>query len=657
VREALSDGSAADGLADLVDTAWQMECNSRLGFRMGSSYRPHSPPVAMDLVLSLGPPRSAPPAGFAPVLVVIPFRDRTDTADRFRNLLACLASLRDQSCDRHLYHVVVVETDATPRRRTLIEPRADSYLFALNPGPFNKSWAVNAAVVNVAVDHEVVCVLDADVLADRDFILRNVERFRHPGTMGHLTYRDMYYLDGPATSAAIGQRLVERRPDVDLAILRGFLLRRPPGCCVWVRTSAFHRVGGMDERFEGWGGEDNDFAYRLGINTAFDAYHDTLLHMYHPSSASLRDDGELTNAHIPALSWPADAAIGRLDRWLQPSTTGRDDMSTSDPIPTFDIAEWRTADTVRRSEIAAMLDRALRKTGMLLLRGHGTPRALTERMRSIGRSFFDLPEEVKQSYRVTRPYDNGWRGIGGLQVGALDGAPGTPDLHEAFHMGPDHRTGDTEFDRTYYPDNKWPAELPSLQSTATEYTGHMERVSLELLEVFADILDLDADFFASKATRPTWTQNVNWYPSLGYVGAVDPGQMRVGPHSDFGTLSLLDRQPGVGGLEVWNEDGWFKPAYDPDTIAVIVGDLMHRWTDGRWAALRHRVLAPSAEAADEELVSLVFFFEADPTARIEPLAAPIGGGRGMDAVVAGEEILNKVGLSLNLEQPKDVATS
>ena len=312
-------------------------------------------------------------------------------------------------------------------------------------------------------------------------------------------------------------------------------------------------------------------------------------------------------------------------------------------IPVLDLAQWRSASPAERKQIAAGLDATLRQTGMFLVSGHDVPAELTGRMRTEGLDFFRLPAGQKEKYRVLRPYDNGWRGLGALQVDSA------PDLHEAFHVGPTHRTGDAAFDTLYYPDNKWPAEQPELQAVATEYTGHMVRVAHEVLTVLATVLGVAEDFFTAKAARATWTQNVNWYPSLRTVGGVQDGQMRVGPHSDFGTLSLLDRQRGVGGLQVWNaEDGWFEPPYQDGTLAVILGDLMNLWTDGRWRALRHRVLAPSVSAPEEELVSLVFFFEADPDARITPLAAPVGGGQGMSPVVAGESILEKVGVSLTL---------
>lgn len=312
-------------------------------------------------------------------------------------------------------------------------------------------------------------------------------------------------------------------------------------------------------------------------------------------------------------------------------------------IPTIDLTEFKAADSARRGEMFQEIDGSLRRTGMFLLRGHDVPADLAEEMRACGRKFFGLPTEQKARYAVQGRYDNGWTGPGLLAAAAIEGGDSAPDLHEAFHIGPPHRTGNVEFDALYYPENRWPAEVPELRTVAERYTEHMVRVSLAALEMLALILGLPEEFFTSRARQATWTQNVNWYPSLGTVRAVQPGQMRVGPHFDFGSLSLLDRQLGVGGLEVWSRDeGWAAPPYDPTSLAVILGDLMNRWTDGRWQAMRHRVLPPSHEAPNEELFSLVFFFEADPRAVITPLKPPAGGGEGKEPVVAGESILSNL---------------
>ncbi len=322
-------------------------------------------------------------------------------------------------------------------------------------------------------------------------------------------------------------------------------------------------------------------------------------------------------------------------------------------VPVVDLEEWRATSAEARAQIASDLDRALRDSGMFLLRGHGVPREVTDNFRSCAKKFFALPREVKSAYAIEAAYDSGWLEMhppGGVGVPKTYGAeaPTSPDLHESFYVSPTHRTGKLDLDRIYYPANRWPRERPEFRAAAEAYTAHMVRLAHDINELFAAVLGLPEDYFTSRAQQATWTQNASWYPSLNTVGKVASGQLRNGPHTDLGAFTVLSRQLGVGGLQAWNEtDGWFAPPYDADAFVVNIGDLMELWTDGRWRALRHRVLAPSASAAGEELLSLAFFFETDPETWVEPMAVPVGGGRGLTPVRSRRSILEKLGVSFD----------
>ena len=118
----------------------------------------------------------------------------------------------------------------------------------------------------------------------------------------------------------------------------------------------------------------------------------------------------------------------------------------------------------------------------------------------------------------------------------------------------------------WFPPNVWPAEVPELRAVVTRYTDAMRRVADDLLELCAGALDLPAGTLTSLATNPTWTFNINRYPPLTEVGEPAEGQYRIGPHTDFGTVTVLDREPGAGGLQVF-----VTAADDPDGPGRLAG--------------------------------------------------------------------------------------
>lgn len=104
---------------------------------------------------------------------------------------------------------------------------------------------------------------------------------------------------------------------------------------------------------------------------------------------------------------------------------------------------------------------------------------------------------------------------------------------------------------------------------------------------------------------------------------------RINAHSDYGTLTLLF-QDSIGGLEIEtpSQPGKFRPVSPiPGTVLVNIGDLMERWSNGRWRSTIHRVVAPPTDerkgkASDEVLearYSIPFFATADPETVIEAL--------------------------------------
>ena len=121
--------------------------------------------------------------------------------------------------------------------------------------------------------------------------------------------------------------------------------------------------------------------------------------------------------------------------------------------------------------------------------------------------------------------------------------------------------------------------------------------------------------------------NINWYPPMALAGQWNWASSRIGPHTRLlGSATILDREPGRPGLQVWTAPGRLggRRRRAPGAFTINTGDLLARWSGGRWKSNRHRVLPPEAQAPDEDLISLVYFYEADHDAVIESLQPPIG---------------------------------
>ncbi len=310
-------------------------------------------------------------------------------------------------------------------------------------------------------------------------------------------------------------------------------------------------------------------------------------------------------------------------------------------IATVDLSRWQ-AGGADADAVAAAVDAGLRQAGFILVRGHGVDPTLAGRVRTAAREFFALPGAVKHRYAVPVA-GRGWLAPGVEANGYAEGTETPPDLKESYSLGAETASGDPQVDRIWFAPNVWPDEVPALRELVGRYTAAMRRVADELLALFAHALGLPDNPFATLADRPTWTMNINHYPPVSVVGEPEPGQFRIGPHTDFGTVTILDREPGAGGLQVYRpEDGWVDAPYDPQAFTVNIGDLLEYWSGRRWPSGRHRVLPPQPHAPDEDLVSLIYFYEANHDAVIAPLAPPVGRVAGLGPVTSAAFIKQRL---------------
>lgn len=237
-------------------------------------------------------------------------------------------------------------------------------------------------------------------------------------------------------------------------------------------------------------------------------------------------------------------------------------------------------------------------------------------------------------------------------TGDAAGSDAVPDLKESFSVGPD--CADAVIDLTdsanhdpgeawLHSPSLWPNEPESMRQSWTLAFRAFSAVAADLLSMMARALDLPADHFAGLIDRHSSAMRANHYPGL--AGPVPAGALRAGPHSDYGTLTIL-RTDGVPGLEVQRPDGtWMTVADEPDTFIVNLGDTIAQWTNDRWRSTVHRVTPTSSDAR----MSMAFFHMANWDARIECLPGCLEAGEEprYAPVLAGPWLMSKFQRTVN----------
>ena len=297
-------------------------------------------------------------------------------------------------------------------------------------------------------------------------------------------------------------------------------------------------------------------------------------------------------------------------------------MSTSipeSPVRTIDLTAWHAGDAATRGAVAAEFGASMTEAGFVVVEGHGIPEAAAAALRASVLEFFALDPSVKDPYRVAQLGDPGWVPYGKEANAYAAGEESPPDLKESFVA----TTADLSGHDGALP-SVWPREVPALRDAARAWLEGAEAAHLELLRVAAVALGVDdVEHLAARAGH-TNVLNLNWYPPRTTLAAMNTpvldGQWRIGPHTDFGTLTLLDRQPGLGGLQVQLADGsWVDAPWVPGALVVNGGDLLEAWSGGRWRSSPHRVLPPPVGDPHESLVSLIYFCDPSPEVEIAPL--------------------------------------
>jgi isopenicillin N synthase-like dioxygenase len=329
------------------------------------------------------------------------------------------------------------------------------------------------------------------------------------------------------------------------------------------------------------------------------------------------------------------------------TTTGR--PLAAPAIPVIDIGPYRDGDPAATKRIAEAVGDACERIGFLVITGHGISDALVRRVFEVSLAFFDLPLDEKLVTRSADPgIPRGYSALASKSLGRTYGLDTPPDLREQFFVGPledwvAHFRRFPGAAKVYAP-NVWPARPPEFRAVFTEYYRAQERLARALMRVFALALGLPEAWFDDTIDRHFSTCPTNLYPEP--AGEPLSGQLRAGPHTDFGSLTILAVNDAPGGLQVELPGGaWLDVSPAPGQFVVNLGDMMGRWTNDRWKSTVHRVVNPPRERATGSRRQTVgFFLHPNYDARVTclPTCADAEHPPRYAPILAGEHMLAKL---------------
>lgn len=203
----------------------------------------------------------------SPVSIILPVRGaaRLEAVTYVANMMSQMAGPESE--------ILVCEHDVLPvYAREWSDGIRHVWIPATEGEAFNKSKAMNAGAR--AAKHSVLVLHDADCVPTPEYVYRSLALLIE-GWEAVRPLRFLFLLDEVNTRILIGSG----SPQVV------GVQQNNPGLSTVIRRETYMELGGHDERFEGWGGEDLEFLNRLNTRKLYPGSFLPAMHLWHPPAA------------------------------------------------------------------------------------------------------------------------------------------------------------------------------------------------------------------------------------------------------------------------------------------------------------------------------------------------------------------------------------
>ena len=269
-------------------------------------------------------------------------------------------------------------------------------------------------------------------------------------------------------------------------------------------------------------------------------------------------------------------------------------------IPEVSFKSYSDCNSSTNNEIGLKINDALTKSGFVALSDFGIPDELLSDVFEASKAFFSLSEEEKKRYAYVSADEN----FGYQAVGTEHLDPRKPaDLKETFTMR-NILTAEIKADR--WPSLRFEKLMKNFFSEGLKSSHRIQRV-------LANFLEVDENFFVKAHSGENVALRLLHYPPIKEKENSE-NQLGAGEHSDYGMFTLLF-QDGVEGLEIWNgEKAWIPIESTESSTILNAGDLLERWTNGKYPSTLHRVKLVSGK---KDRYSIALFMDPDSEALVD----------------------------------------
>ena len=299
-------------------------------------------------------------------------------------------------------------------------------------------------------------------------------------------------------------------------------------------------------------------------------------------------------------------------------------------IPSVNLADFLSSDINKKNNFVESIGKAFEEIGFVALDGHFLDSNFSENLYKEIRSFFDLPQEIKNKYEI--PGISGQRGYVSFGKESAKGSK-HGDLKEFWHFGQYVENDDKLLKE--YPSNVEVTENEQFNIVGKQTYRLLEKTSKYVLRALALYLKLDEFYFDKYIVNGNSILRPIHYPP---ILEKPKDAVRAAAHGDINLITLLMGAQGKG-LQVKNNDGeWIDAIASKDQLMINVGDMLSRHTNNKLKSTVHRVINPSKELMKKSRYSIPFFMHPISDMKLDVLESCIdeNNPKSFNDITAGE---------------------